>query len=272
MFTNIEKMFQKIGAEVRVVSGGDRVGDRSVQSQRSPVILDVIDDRGKESFEIAFRSADDLNSTTLSILEVIPEDRHLVLLARQTDEDGRVLRKDHFLCGHDERHLFVAAVTSVSTVAAAKASLKPVEVRNLEAGLNTKKRNRRKTKVFKRQGEWFFIPDDIEPGAHQVRKNEPLSRGRGSKPHLAQFAFRVGGVAVKVCNEFPTGLTHEEYNAVIASNPRAQYFNWRDMQRDATVYVKGRISHADHATITLNSWHRVLMNTERPTETVAFLD
>ncbi|MBX9667128.1 MAG: hypothetical protein K2X93_05890 [Candidatus Obscuribacterales bacterium] len=271
MYTNIEKMFQKIGAEVRVVAGGDRRG-RFIRAQRAPVTLDIIEDHGKESFEIAISSSDDLNTTTLLILEVIPEDRHLVLLARQTDKEGRVLRKDHFLCGHDERHLFVAAVTSVSTVAAAKASLKPIEVRDMESGLNTKKRNRRKTKVFKRQGEWFFIPDDIEPGANQVRKNEPLSRGRGSKPHMAQFAFRVGGVPAKVCNEFPKGLTEEEFNAELKINPRIQYLNWTEMQRDATVYVKGKISHADHATITLNSWHRVLMNTERPTESVVFLD
>jgi hypothetical protein len=47
------------------------------------------------------------------------------------------------------------------------------------------------------------------------------------------------------------------------------------MRRDALVYVKGTIRHADHATITLNGWHRVVMNEERKAKAmrnVAFLD
>jgi hypothetical protein len=47
------------------------------------------------------------------------------------------------------------------------------------------------------------------------------------------------------------------------------------MQRDPTVFVRGKVSHADHATIFLNDWHRVAMNTEnqsRAMEFVAFLD
>jgi hypothetical protein len=39
-------------------------------------------------------------------------------------------------------------------------------------------------------------------------------------------------------------------------------WKWRPMRRNPCVYVKGRIRHADHATITLHGWHRVLMNTE----------
>src|SRR5256885_7205432 len=34
------------------------------------------------------------------------------------------------------------------------------------------------------------------------------------------------------------------------------------MKRDATVYVRGKMSHPDHKTVTLIGWHRVLMNTE----------
>jgi hypothetical protein len=46
-------------------------------------------------------------------------------------------------------------------------------------------------------------------------------------------------------------------------------------RRNPGVYVKGRIRHADHATITLHGWHQVLMNTEgqsRAMRNVAFLD
>ena len=47
------------------------------------------------------------------------------------------------------------------------------------------------------------------------------------------------------------------------------------MVRNPSVYVKGRITHADHATVVLDGWHRVEMNTEtqsRAMRHVAFLD
>ncbi|MGA7496337.1 MAG: hypothetical protein WBX00_06360 [Isosphaeraceae bacterium] len=47
------------------------------------------------------------------------------------------------------------------------------------------------------------------------------------------------------------------------------------MLRNAGVYVRGRVRHADHKTIVLHGWHRVLMNTEGEAQArrnVAFLD
>jgi len=47
------------------------------------------------------------------------------------------------------------------------------------------------------------------------------------------------------------------------------------MRRNASVNVRGRVRHADHKTIVLHGWHRVLMNTEgeaKAMRNVAFLD
>jgi hypothetical protein len=47
------------------------------------------------------------------------------------------------------------------------------------------------------------------------------------------------------------------------------------MLRNAGVYVRGSVRHADHKTIVLHEWHRVLMNTEGESQamrSVAFLD
>lgn len=47
------------------------------------------------------------------------------------------------------------------------------------------------------------------------------------------------------------------------------------MQRDPVVYVRGKVSYPEHATISLGGWHRVAMNTEnqsRAMAQVAFLD
>jgi hypothetical protein len=269
LISQLEKNFEKIGAEVKIVSAGTRGSRRSALV--TPVSLDVITEKGKEVFEISLRR-DERGVIDLSVLEVRRQDRHLVLLARQLDRNGRVINKDHFLCGHDERHLFVAQIAAVSSVAAAKDSLKPQELREKESGLDARKRNRRKTTAFKRQGEWFFVPAVITVDWKLVRKNEPLSRGGGSKPHMAQFAFRTGGEMVKVCSQRPDGLTQAEYKELIETNPDARHWSWRDMQRNAQVYVRGKVSHPDHAALVLNGWYRVLMNSERRTEAVVFLD
>jgi hypothetical protein len=59
------------------------------------------------------------------------------------------------------------------------------------------------------------------------------------------------------------------------ADPNAKRWAWRTMRRNPRVYVRGRIRHADHATIQLHDWNRVLMNTEsqaRAMRNVAFLD
>jgi hypothetical protein len=108
-----------------------------------------------------------------------------------------------------------------------------------------------------------------------IFKNEPISRGRGSKPHVCEEIFRDGGVTVMVCSRHPNGVAMNQYNHILKSNVKAQNWNWRVMRRDATVYARGRVSHSDHKTIVLHDWHRVLMNTENEApgmHSVVFLD
>lgn len=271
MFANLDKAFRKIGAQAKVVIAKDGIVNNRWFSQSTPVRLNVITDNGYEQFEIAIRK-DILDALELTILEIKPKDEHLLLLARQLDNKGVAVEKHRFLCGRDERHLFVASVAAVSTVAAAKASLKPNLLSEQEIGLNVDKRNRRKTKAFKRQGEWFFVPVEIEVSPLLVSTNEPLRRSNNNKAHVAQFAFRTGGESVMVCNQHPAGLTQVEYEGLIERDTSAKYFHWRQMKRDAMVFAKGKVRHPDHATIFLDGWHRVLMNAEVLTETVAFLD
>ncbi len=273
MIPNLKEKFRKIGARVDIafVEATQRRGFSTVRNP--PASLNILNDKDGEFFQINIRR--DVSETLdVLVLEVLPKDKHLVLLARHIDSEGNVISKNHFLCGQDERHFFVASVGKVSTVAAAKESLKPNEILTQETGLTKEKRHRRKTRVFKRQGEWFFLPADIRPDPVFVRRDEPLVRNTGSKAHIAELAYRKGGENVKVCREYPNGLTLEEYKTLIEDNPNGKYLQWRDMKRNASVYVKGRIRHADHATVILETWHRVLMNTERFSESVvvAFLD
>jgi hypothetical protein len=108
-----------------------------------------------------------------------------------------------------------------------------------------------------------------------VLRDEPLSRGRGSKPHWAEFCVREGGEFVYVCFRYPDGVREAEYQRILRTEPYARNLNWVSRFRNPTVYVRGRIRHSDHKTIVLNDWHRVLMNTENQATAmrhVAFLD
>ena len=90
---------------------------------------------------------------------------------------------------------------------------------------------------------------------------------------MCQFLCRFGGEQVHVCHVHPNGLTAAEYQRLDAFK-RGRH-RWRLMMRNARVYVKGAIRHADHQTIRLADWHEVVMNTEtqaRAMRHVAFLD
>ena len=259
----LDAKFARIGARLKFA-------DRPARRAAGVVSLDVRADRRGEFFEIA-----GLAGVEVAALDVQPTDRHLLLLVRGGGD------KSKFLCGHDERHWFVAAVPEaapVGTVRQAKEALKPPEVivAQADAGLRAGQRDRRRNAAFVRQGEWFFLPaPDFAPDPRRVFAGEALRRGDGGKPHWTEFLARTGGVAVHVCRQHPNGLSGENYRRLVAVNPKAKAWDWRVMTRDAAVHVRGRVRHADHATVTLPGWHRVLMNTEAQSKAkrnVAFLD
>jgi hypothetical protein len=262
----LDSKFTRIGARLKVAEGPSR------RSRTAGIIsLDVQADRQGEFFEIVRQPG---TAVEVAVLDVQPADRHLLLLVR---ENGA---KHKFLCGHDERHWFVAAIPEaapVGTVRQAKEALKPAEVQTAQARkrLRARARNRRKNAAFVRQGEWFFLPvPDLTLNEKLVLPNEPLRRG-GGKPHWAEFCYRTGGETVYVCSRHPNGVTEAQYKAILSARPKAKGWGWRTMRRNPGVYVKGRIRHADHATITLHEWHRVLLNTEgeaKAMQNVAFLD
>jgi hypothetical protein len=266
MNTNLlDIKFARIGARLRVV-------DRPTHRGLGVVSLDVRSDRKGEFFEIVRRAGDEAE---IAVLDVRPADRHLLLLVREGKE------KSKFLCGHDERHWFVAGIPEtapVGTVEQAKEALKPAEVQTAQARkrLEGKARNRRKNAAFVRQGEWFFLPvPGLVVDEKLILPNEPLRRGNGGKPHWAEFCYRTDGETVYVCSRHRNGVTVAQYRNILAGNSKAAAWDWRMMLRNAGVYVCGRIRHADHATITLHGWHRVLMNTEgqsKAMRNVAFLD
>ena len=76
--------------------------------------------------------------------------------------------------------------------------------------------------------------------------------------------------------EFGKELTEAERKDLKRDYPEIYALTrWNLMKRNPDAYVKGRISHADHGTIILPTWHQVVMNTEHRAKAmvhVTFLD
>ena len=266
---SLEAKFEAMGARLRVGVIDDwRVTDG--------VRIDVKRDRKGEYFDLAFRPG---VPPRTNVLDMQRRERHLLLMVTSAQSPQMPeQRKQKFLCGHDERAWFVAAVpesAGASNVRTAMEALKPWAVRHSQDDNRVRfsDRNRRKNAGFVRQGEWYFVPEPhlVVPTSLIVR-NEPIQR-TGGKPHVAEFASRFGGEVV-YADAGGHVLSAAQYRNLTARNANAaRKFALR--RRNARMVVRGRISHPDHATIVLRCWHWVWMNTEHESHamrSVAFID
>jgi len=248
--THIESKFAAMGARLKVVERG-----------WDTFTLDIQQDRHGEFFSLSVAPQAG-QSVDLSVLQILPEVRHLLLLVRTI---SRHPGKSRYLCGHDERSWFAAAVPGrVSTIDAAKESLKPAEVIAAQdrLALNPKARHTRHNPAFTRQGEWFFLPvPKLAVEGKMVLRNEPIRRGNG-QAHMVEQLYRDGGTAVYVCGRFRSGVTQEKYRQLLRDDPKTKRLGWQIMARGAAVYAKGAVRHPDHQTVTLPCWHRVLLSRE----------
>jgi hypothetical protein len=271
----IESKFAEMGARLVVRDVPARLNTWS--SAAADYAVDIQRDRKGEFFELRVPGhlRDDLE---VSVMQSEPKQRHLLLLVRKMGDTNNKAQLDRFLCGHDEREWFVAAVPGgASSVRQAMDALQPSDVRDSLARnhVSSRRRYARKNRAFRRQGEWFFVPEpSLKADEKLILRNEPLRRGSG-KPHLVAELYRTGGETVHVCRKYPNGILPEEYREVLRANPKAANWGWTVMRRNPGVYARGTVRHSDHATISLPFWHRVVMNTETQSRTmanVAFLD
>ena len=263
----LKRHFAGIGARVKVAEV--KVVRSGIVRMRVDAGINIGADAQGEFFDIKI---DAESPRDYRVVDLRPEQHHLLLLSEKD--------KAKFLCGFDERHWFVCAVpgNGVASVRSAMEALQPAEVRQAVQSRvkRAKNRLRRRNEAFVRQGEWFFIAEpNLVVDEALVRRNEPLSRGGGSKAHMCQYAYRANGELVMVCDHHPAGVAMDSYGKILRSNPKARNWNWRQMMRNAAFYVRGRVWHPDHKTVVLGGWHRVLMNTENLApgrSNVTFLD
>ena len=175
---NIESKFAAMGArlKVREIASRWRQGDRAWISPRD-FAVDIQRDGHGEFFEL--RVPTHLTeSLDVSVPQAKPKQRHLLLQVRKVGEKPQL---DRFLCGHDEREWFVAAVPGgASSVRQAMDALQPADVRIAltRNRVSSRKRYARKNRAFRRQGEWFFVPEpSFAVHENVILRNEPLRRG-----------------------------------------------------------------------------------------------
>lgn len=276
--TVIEKKFNEMGARVKI----NQPNHRRHLNADSNFAIDILRDSEGQYFDVQVKDEIDV-----LIADVQKKDRHLLLMTKDPTENVHKPEIRRFLCGHDEREWFTAAIPgTVSTVIQAKQALKPTELQRLETlgGVKAKHLQKRRRKLESggkiiRQGEFMFVPEpNLKVNENRaldlVFRNEPLSRGgnrRAGKPHMAQFLHRRGGENVYVRGSRVISVA--DYEKMTDSKEKR---NWRLMKRNPTAFVKGKIIHSDHATVYLGDvWHRVLVNTENQAkgqENVVFLD
>jgi hypothetical protein len=263
----LERHFAKMGARLKVY----------VRSSRSRWLrrysIDIGRDRRGQFFHFVL---DGHARIELQALEVKPRKRHLLLLVKERSDEGAAI-KDRFLCGHDERSWFVASVPDVPGIVGVASALEALKPRSVVESqdrkhLPARRRQSRRNPAFVRQGEWFFVPClDLEINETLVLRHEPLARGGGT-PHMAERLFRRGGELVYIADGSREVLTQSAYRELLSRRPEARRWTWRTRRRNPEVYVSGRITHPDHATVVLACWHRVEPNTEARSRAAANLD
>jgi len=156
-------------------------------------------------------------------------------------------QKRHFLCGVDERQLFISQLPKpVSTVREAHRCLKSVDVLFAEG----------KSSKVVRQGEWFFLeptPEEFQAINEAIRTKMitiektvpigPFATGQIRGPRVRQWS----------------GNPHTADELVTFSGKALEHgFPVRPRE----IFVRGRVRHVDHATVKFPQWKKVIRNTE----------
>lgn len=275
----VERKFDELGARVVV----NEVPTRRLNPAAPPVTMNVRNDKKGEHFVMNVNK-NKIGSDGVE-LHVLDFDKKLVQMLLMVKEPivnakGMITgyRNDKLLCGHDERHWYVASVKPEATnIHTAFESLKPDRVKEVQKKVNPRKRNRRHNPAFIRQGEWFFIPVDFIPDykPEEIRRNEPISRPGGS-PHRVEEVLRFGGEKVYVRRN--KIYSEKEFENLMATKPlnekgdplRPNEFEIR--YRGARVLGRGTVRHRDHKTVHLKGWYEIHLSTEARTNANSFLD
>lgn len=245
----LTKALQLIGARLKVVNR---------RGSRNPLRFNVGTDRQGEFFTLSVNEESEKADVRVLVADQVLAQALILVVTK--DEKGKI-QKEKLLLGHDERHWFVAGVPEKArNIKDAFKLLKPEAARLSQerAGVGGKTLNKRRNKGFIRQGEWFFVPVQFEPDRFtHVYKNEPIQRSAGSTPHIVEKLVRMGGQQIFIMGG--KIYTQEQRDAYVMANGKGHF---QARTQNAQVFVTGRVSHKDHKTVHLQSWHEVHISRE----------
>ena len=157
--------------------------------------------------------------------------------------------KRHFLLGLDERQLFIAQLPrAVSTVRDAHACLKSTTI-VLAEGKGIK---------ATRQGEWFFL----DPSADELAR---IEEGLAKKLLVVEHAVPIGPFsdnAVRGGRRVRQGRGNPHTADELLVLPGLPVPGGQWAVRGREVFIRGRVRHIDHATVTFSNWVKVIRNAE----------
>ncbi len=257
MLHDTVQSFSRAALPLKIMGGPIHAVDRGIFQ------LDINRGRTGEYFRVWPGAA----NNDFSVSDADPQFRQVVLLVRERrrrfeqwlprerwtsqtraeqfveEHDGRILyetvrgwrvecwtpeHQRRYLCGFDERALFIAEVRDGATVREAHRSLLPDALRDAPPAV--------------RQGEWFFVAAEdgllrslssyAATHPRSLRHREPLGPGR--HPHVADLVLRLD---------------------------RRERRGRREI-RHPEIYACGQVTHVDHRAVVLAGWHQAVRNRE----------
>jgi hypothetical protein len=115
-----------------------------------------------------------------------------------------------------------------------------------------------------RLGDWLFVPvPDLVVDSGRIQHQSPL-RSSGTAAPVVSELYHTGGEAVYYSESKRRTLTVRQYQALLRQHPKTVKEDWRIRQSGMSAYGRGTVHHPDHHAITLDGWHRILIDESEP--------
>ena len=222
---HIESKFAAMGArlKVREIASRWRQGDRSwIESQGLSPWTSSATATG-EFFEL--RVPTHLSeSLDVAVMQAEPKQRHLLLAVRKAGDKLQNSTASSAATTNANGSLLPCRVARRASVRPwTRSSRSDVRAALARNHVSSRKRYARKNRAFRRQGEWFFVPEpSFVVDEKLVLRNEPLRRGSGQAASGGRTASAAAAKRFTFAVVIRTVSRRTEYRAILRSAIRTR--------------------------------------------------